>query len=223
MIATQRYRKVLLFLATALVTALLGEVAVLAQVVPGNQQQPLQQQPTPGQAPGAQPGQQPDPAVGGVASNAPEASFADRAFVSSMFESDAAEVQLGQLAQQKSQSEDIKQLGQRMAENRNKLDDQLKPVAQKLDVSFPSKPSKKTRQLVAKLETLSGPEFDQEYLKVVAKDNQQAVKDLQNEAQTSQDPGMQLAAKQDAGVLAEHQQVVEKVAQSHNVAIEEKK
>jgi putative membrane protein len=219
MIANRTYSRGFIFLATALLAALLGEVPVLAQITPGT---PGQAQPTPGQAPGTQPGQQPNSALDGPASS-PEASFSDRAFVSSMLDSDAAEVQLGQLAQQKSQSADIKQLGQKMQENRNLLDQQLKPLAQKLEVTASGKPSKKTRQLVAKLETLSGAEFDQEYIRAVVKDNQQAVKDLQNEAQTSQDPNLQLAAKQDAGVLAQHLQTVEQIAQSHNVAIDTKK
>ena len=149
--------------------------------------------------------------------------MADQAFVSSVFESDAAQEQLGQLAQQKSQSPDVKQLAQRMAENRSKLDDQLKPLADKLDVHKPGKPSKKVRQEIAKLDTLSGPQFDEEYIRTVAKDNERVVKDFNSEAQTSQDPTLQLAAKQDATVLAQHQQTVEQVAQTHNITLEAKK
>jgi putative membrane protein len=149
--------------------------------------------------------------------------MADQAFVSSIFESDAAQEQLGQLAQQKSQSEDVKQLAQRMADNRAKLDDQLKPLGDKLDVHKPSKPTKKLRQEIAKLETLSGPQFDEEYIRTVAKGNEKDVKDFNSEAQTAQDPNLQQAAKQDAAVLAEHQQAVDQVAQSHNVTLAEKK
>ena len=149
--------------------------------------------------------------------------MADQAFVSSVFESDAAEEQLGQLAQQRSQSDDVKQLAQRMADNRAKLDDQLKPLADRMDVHKPSKPSKKVRQEIAKLETLSGPQFDEEYIRAVAKANGKDVKDFNSEAESAQDPNLQQAAKQDAAVLAEHQQAVEQVAQSHNVTLAEKK
>ena len=165
--------------------------------------------------------QNPSATTQGVPTNG--ASMADQAFVSNVFESDVAQEELGQLAQQKSQSDDVKQLAQRMAENRAKLDDQLKPLADRLDVHKPSKPSKKVRQEMAKLETLSGPQFDEEYIRTVAKDNGRDVKDFNSEAQTAQDPNLQQAAKQDATVLAEHQQAVEQIAQTHNITLEAKK
>ena len=49
------------------------------------------------------------------------------------------------------------------------------------------------------------------------------VKEFNSEAQTAQDPNLQQAIKQDAAVLAEHQQAVEQVAQTHNITLEAKK
>lgn len=205
------YKRAMMFSATAILAGATG----FAQMQPGGGA---------GQASPAQQPQMQNPSAttqGTPTTNG--ASMADQAFVSSIFESDAAQEQLGQLAQQKSQSEDVKQLAQRMADNRAKLDDQLKPLGDKLDVHKPSKPTKKLRQEIAKLETLSGPQFDEEYIRTVAKGNEKDVKDFNSEAQTAQDPNLQQAAKQDAAVLAEHQQALEQVAQSHNVTLAEKK
>jgi len=138
-------------------------------------------------------------------------------------ESDAAEVQLGQLAQQKSQSEDVKQFGQKMVENRTRLNDQLKPIADKLDIREPKEPSKKERQLIAKMETLSGPQFDEEYIKAVVKDQRQDVKEFKSASESAQDPNLQQAAKQDTSVIAQHLQAIEQIAQTHNVAVDDKK
>jgi putative membrane protein len=171
-------------------------------------QQPQQQQPTLGGLNGT-------PTTSG-------ASRGDQMFVESIFKSDAVEVQLGQLAQQKSQSDDVKQFGQKMVENRTKLDEQLKPIADKLEVQKPKEPSKKDRQLIARLESLSGPQFDEEYIKAVVKDNQQDVKDFKSEAESAQDTNLQQAAKMDATVLAQHLQAAVQIAQTHNVAIEAK-
>ena len=110
-----------------------------------------------------------------------------------------------------------------MVENRTKLDEQLKPIADKLDVSKPKEPSKKDRQLIARLGSLTGPQFDEEYLKAVVKDNQQDVKNFNTEAQSAQDPNLQQAAKIDAPVLAQHLQSAEQIAQTHNVAIDAKR
>jgi len=151
------------------------------------------------------------------------ASPTDQAFVQTVMESDAAEVQLGQLAQQKSQSEDVKQFGQKMVENRTRLNDQLKPIADKLDIREPKEPSKKERQLIAKMETLSGPQFDEEYIKAVVKDQRQDVKEFKSASESAQDPNLQQAAKQDTSVIAQHLQAIEQIAQTHNVAVDDKK
>jgi len=94
-------------------------------------------------------------------------SMADQAFIRQMFESDAVEVQLGQLAQEKSQSDDVKQFAEKMVENRKRLDDQLSTLAKHLDVSQPKGPDKKSKQEIAKLQTLSGQQFDEEYIRTI--------------------------------------------------------
>lgn len=173
----------------------------------------------PGQTPMQQPGQTNIPPAGMPSGP----SLGDQAFVRQILESDAAEVKLGQLAQQKSQSDDVKQLGQNMVENRTNLDKQLKPIAEELSVNFPKEPSKKDRELIAKLGALSGPEFDQQYLQAVAKDNREDVKGFESEAQAAQNPNLQQAAKLDQPVIQQHLESIEKIAQSHNVAVDEKK
>jgi putative membrane protein len=217
MIAKRTDSKVLLLSAFLLA----GAMAV-AQDQPGGMQQPNTPQPgapgSPG-APGA-PGSPGSPGGmgtegSGVPSNMPPA--ADQAFVRSILESDAIEVQLGQLAQQKSQSDDVKQFGQKMVENRKRLDDQLAPLAKQLEVSQPKKPSKKDKEEISKLESLSGPQFDEEYIRVVVKGHEKDVKNLKSEAQSAQDPNVQRAAQMDEPVIAQHLQAIQQIAQAHNV------
>jgi putative membrane protein len=150
-------------------------------------------------------------------------SFADQAFVKLVIERDAAEEQLGQLAQQKSQSLDIKQLGQKIVENRTALDKQFKVIAGSLEVTLTNAPTKKENQLIARLAALSGSQFDEEYLRAVAQSNRQDIKDFQVEAQNAQDPYLLYAVQQDAPVILKHLQAIEDVARVHNVAIDAKK
>ncbi len=205
-----------------LVLALMAIANIGAQEQPGGMgQQPEQPQPQPGQQPGQQPGAQPNYPNTGPMGNAP--SIGDQAFVRSVMESDVAEVQLGQLAQEKSQSDDVKQFGQRMVENRKRLDDQLAPIAKQLDVGQPKGPSKKDKELIAKLETLSGPQFDEEYIRAVVIGHRKDVKNFKSASQGAQDPNVQQAAKMDAPVIEQHLQTIEQIAQTHNVVIETKK
>ena len=149
-------------------------------------------------------------------------SFGDEAFVRAVLERDAGDLQLGQLAQQKSQSDDVKELAQKIAAARTNLDAQFKPIAQSFEVSQPRGLTKKDKQLIARLEALSGPQFDEEFLKALAKIHHQDIKDFGTEAQTAQDPRIQLLAQQDGGELSQQLQSIQQVAQAHNVALDAK-
>ena len=146
--------------------------------------------------------------------------MADQAFVRKALEGGAAEIQLGQLAQQKSQSEDVKQFGQKMVEDHTQLSEQMKPIAQQLGVKEPKGPSKKDKQLMAKLEGLSGPQFDEAYIQAMVKDHKEDLKDFKNEAQSALNQNVKQAAQQGAGVISHHLEMIEQIAQSHNVATE---
>ena len=172
--------------------------------------------------PNAQPMPSTGPSMAGADNSAPTAQrFSDQAFVKKALEGGDAEVQLGQLAQQKSQSPDVKQFGQKMVQDHTQLGEQMKPIAQKLGVSEPKGPSKKDKQLMAKLEGLSGDQFDQEYIKAMVKDHKQDLKDFKDEAQMTQDPNLQQAIKQGYSVIAQHLQMIEQIAQAHNVSTQE--
>ena len=150
-------------------------------------------------------------------------SFADQAFVKLVLERAAADTQLGQLAQQKSQSPDIKDLGEKLVENRAALDLQFKTLAQTLDVGPPKGLSKKDSQLIAKLTGLSGTQFDEEFLMATAKSNREHLKNFQAESQTAEDPNLQRAAAQDVTVVSTFFNAIEEAAKAHNVALDYKK
>ena len=197
-------------------TLLISAMAV-AQYQPGGagQQQPNmpnQQQPvTPSTG-----------TMGPDSSLANQQATADQAFVRKALEGGAVEVQLGQLAQQKSQSEDVKQFGQKMVEDHTQLAEQMKPIAQQLGVKEPKGPSKKDKQLIAKLEGLSGPQFDEAYIQAMVKDHKEDLKEFKDEAQAAQNQNVKQAAQQGVGVISQHLQLIQQIAQSHNVATEGK-
>ena len=196
--------------------ALLGSVVALAQA-PGTPQQPsMPQSPTSPASPNAG-----NTGSGSYPSTAPTSQdFAEKAFVTKALEGGAAEVQLGQLAQEKSQSNDVKQFGQKMVNDHSQMADKwLKPVAQKLGVSEPKGPSKKDKKEIAKLQALSGDDFDREYITMMVKDHQQDLKEFNDEAQAAQDPNVKQIAQQGSNIISQHLQLIEQIAKSHNVAV----
>jgi putative membrane protein len=179
---------------------------------PPGQQQPMQNEPGAANPTAATPNM-----------DQPAQSQGDQMFVRETMEGDNAQVAMSQLAQQKSSSADVKQFGQKMVQIHTELNDQLKPAAKQLGVDEPKGPSKKQKQEIASLEALSGPDFDTAYIQAMAKQQQHDLKGFKNEASSGQNPNIQQAAKQDEPVLTEHYQVLEKLAQAHNVTLESKK
>ena len=119
---------------------------------------------------------------------------------------------------QKSQNEQVKQFAQRMIDDHTKLNDQMKPVAQQIGVDlFPTSLSKKDRQTMAKLQALSGPAYDQAYIKDMVKDHKQDLSEFQTEASSGQDQTVRDAATQGSQVIAQHLQMIQQIAKDQNV------
>lgn len=179
------------------------------QATPPSQQQ---QQP-PSATTGAPPG-----ATAGATQN-----YGDQAFVTKAMEGGMAEVELGKLAADKSQSQDVKQFAQKMVNDHSQMGDKwFKPVAQQLGVSEPKGPSKKDKKLIEKLQGLSGQQFDTEYIQAMVKDHKEDLKEFQNESQSAQDPNVKQIAEQGSKVISQHLQMIEQIAQNHNVPVEGK-
>jgi putative membrane protein len=190
--------------------------------MPGN---PQPQQPTmPGQTTTpANPGD-PNMGPGAYPGTAPTGQdFAEKAFVTKALEGGDAEVQLGQLAQQKSQSNDVKQFAQKMVSDHSQMADKwFKPVAQQLGVPEPKGPSKKDKKEIEKLQGLSGDAFDRAYIEMMLKDHKQDLKDFKDEAQTTQNPTVRQIAERGSNIISQHLQLIEQIAKNHNVAVDAK-
>lgn len=200
-------------------TALLACAALAAQVPGGGGQQPS----TPGQQPQSptSPGTN-SPGAYPQTATTPQ-SFGEQSFLTKAMEGSEAEVQLGQLAAQKSQSNDVKQFAQKMvAEHQQMQDKWFKPVAQQLGVSEPKGPSKKQKKEIERLQGLSGSDFDTEYIKCMLKDHQADLKDFKNEAEAAQDPNVKQIAQQGTNVISQHLQILEQLAKNHNVPVDNK-
>jgi putative membrane protein len=145
----------------------------------------------------------------------------DQEFVREALEDGAAKVQLGQLVQQKSQSDDIWQFGLKMMNERTQLSEQvIQRVAKLLGVQVPNGPSRKNKRLAAGLETLSGSQFDEAYIKAMVKYQKQTLKKFSAEADQAQDARVKIVAEQGTNLISKHLELIERIAESHNVVAE---
>ena len=177
-----------------------------------------QQQASPAQqtAPGSQPGMS---SLDQAASHAqdPSAQMMDKAFVRNALQGGMAEVQLGQLALQKSNNDDVKQFAQRMVDDHTKLGDEMKQVAQQMNVKPPDALSGKDKSTIAKLQALNGDAFDKAYIKDMVKDHEKDQKEFKQEAQSASNPALKQAAAQAEQVISQHLQMIQQIAQKDNV------
>lgn len=138
----------------------------------------------------------------------------DKTFVKKAAEGGLAEVELGQLATQKAASEDVKKFGQRMVDDHSKANDQLKQVAEQQHIELPTEPSAKDKALKARLEKLSGEQFDKAYMHDMVKDHRTDVAEFAHEAKMGKDPAVKSFAESTLPTLREHLKLAEKIAPS---------
>jgi putative membrane protein len=194
-------------------TLLLGGAMALAQMAGGGGAGQMQQQ----QQPQQQSQQQQPMGQAQAQQGDPNGAMQDKAFVHEALQGGMAEVQLGQLAAQKGSSPDVKQFGQKMADDHTKLGDQMKQVADQVGVKPPKDISKKDKELLSKLQGLSGTQFDNAYITAMVKDHKKDLDAFKSEAQQGQTPAVQQAAQQGGQIIAQHLQMIQQIAQSHNL------
>jgi putative membrane protein len=183
-----------------LAVLLLASTTAFAQMYGGMQQSmPAQQQPAPN-------------------SSSPTPSFADQSFVEDILKNNQTQVEMSQLAQQKASSGDVKEFSQRMIQIHTTLSDQLKPLAQQLGINQTQKPSKEEKKAIAQLEQLSGTDFDTAYLQAMAKEQEHSLQQFKHQ-ESSQNLIIQKVTKADEPVLIQNFQILQKIAETHNITI----
>jgi putative membrane protein len=135
----------------------------------------------------------------------------DRIFLKAALQGGIAEVQLGQLALQKSSNADVKQFAQRMVDDHTKMGDKLKPIAQQIGVKIPDSPSKKDSATIAKLQSLNGDDFDKAYMKDMVKDHKADLTDFRAEADQGSNLAVKNAADEGSGIINQHLQMAQQI------------
>jgi putative membrane protein len=100
-----------------------------------------------------------------------------------------------------------------MVDDHSKANDELKQLASQKKVALPKDLSVKDKATKARLEKLSGEQFDQAYMKDMVKDHKKDVSDFRRESKSAQDPDVKNFAAQTLPTLEDHLKQAESVAQ----------
>jgi putative membrane protein len=141
---------------------------------------------------------------------------ADSTFMKKAADGGLAEVELGKLAAEKGSSQEVKDFGQRMVDDHSKANDQLKQLASQKHVELPQQPSSKHEATKAKLEKLSGEDFDKAYVAEMLKDHKQDVAEFKRESKSAHDDDLRSFASQTLPTLQEHLKQVQNLASAHH-------
>jgi putative membrane protein len=117
-------------------------------------------------------------------------SAADKTFVNEAASGGLAEVQLGQLAQQKASSPQVKQFGQRMMDDHTKANQELQAIAETENLTLPTQPEKYRA-----------------YIEHMVQDHEKDVAAFRKEARSRQDPAVEGFAQKYLPVLEQHLQM----------------
>ncbi len=137
---------------------------------------------------------------------------ADRKFMDNAAQGGMAEVELGQLAQEKGQSQEVKDFGKKMVDDHTQANDQLKQLASQKGVTLPTDLNVKDKATKAKLEKLSGDQFDQAYMRDMLTDHKKDVAEFQKESKSASDPELKSWAGQTLPTLQGHLKMAEEYA-----------
>jgi len=98
------------------------------------------------------------------------------------------EIQLGQLAQNKAQSAEVKSYGQMLVTDQSASNEQAEKVAERIGIAIPTEPSVNQRAMYDRMSKLSGTAFDRAFIKEIIADHKMNIARFENEAKKQNDP-----------------------------------
>jgi putative membrane protein len=137
----------------------------------------------------------------------PDASFYKNAAEGGLFEVDA-----GNLAQQKSSNQAVKDFGAMMVKDHTAANQKLQSIAASKNITLPTSASMKQMATKAKLDVLSGDTFDKSYIKSQVAAHEQTVALFQKEIATGQDPDAKAFASQTLPTVRAHLKAIRSIA-----------
>jgi putative membrane protein len=130
------------------------------------------------------------------------------------------EVKLSQLAQQKAQSQQVKDLAKMLEQDHTQANNQLMALAKQKNIDLPSDLKGEAQETYEAFQKLEGSDFDNAYLLCNVKDHLKDIMMFQKEAQKGTDPDIKQWAAQTLPKLQQHAAHINTVAQASGLPME---
>ena len=143
---------------------------------------------------------------------------ADKNFMVAAAEGGMLEVRLGEVAEKKGASQEVKDFGAMMVSDHGKAGEDLKAVAAKHDVAVPATLDAKHQAIVDRLAKLSGSAFDKAYIEEMLKDHMKDASAFEGVAKNAQDPDLKAFAQRTLPIIKAHLAKIKSMAGEHKSA-----
>jgi Predicted outer membrane protein len=134
----------------------------------------------------------------------------DRKFADQAAEGSAMEVHLAQIAQQKSNSDAVKQLAQKIEQDHTQAGKELADLAKMRAVDLPTTETKHT-VVIDKFSNLAGAQFDKAYIKMMVQDHKKDIREFERYASNGMDTDLKAFASKTLPTLREHLRMAEEL------------
>jgi putative membrane protein len=131
-------------------------------------------------------------------------SNADATFAKKAAEGGNAEVKMGRLAQDKGDSQAVKDFGKRMEDDHGLAGQKLQDLAREENMTLPTGLSTSDQQVYDRLSKLSGQAFDVAYMRDMVKDHTTDIAEFQQEAKNGTDSKLKSFASDTLPTLQDH-------------------
>lgn len=128
----------------------------------------------------------------------------DRRFITKTAQDNQFEIELGQIAKNKSTNADVRAFADRMVTDHGNIQSDLKPLAAKWNVALPTDAGEKHRDHIKHFQSLSGEQFDTQYMSMMVKNHQTDVAAFQKMADKGQNEDLKTFATRHLPTLKEH-------------------
>jgi putative membrane protein len=138
----------------------------------------------------------------------------DQSFVQKMAQGNAAEVETGQLALQKSKNTEVKQFAQMMVDDHRKAGDDLKGLAQRKNITVTTQPTADAKATKERLSKLDGAAFDRAYIDAMVDGHREVVAAVRSESLSGMDPDVKAWAAKTLPTIETHLMHAQEVERS---------
>lgn len=138
-------------------------------------------------------------------------------FIKEASEGNQGEIAMAQLAEQKTENPEVKQLAQMIQNDHQQAQEKLQTIAQAHGVRLDQGLTWSQKRAQGKLEKLTGPDFDQQYTKNMLEDHVTVLNKFQKASEKIQEADVKQYAQENIPKLQEHLQHAETAAKAVGV------